>query len=333
MIAGEDNEGPVREAPAREAPPGEAEGVRARLESWGFAGEAFLDPRFVKLTEILASLGHVAIAYSGGADSVFLLRVAMGVLRDRAVPVLGFSESLDQQEFEEAKRTAQAMGAAVTVVETREYDNPAYRENDGSRCYHCKAELFREVRRVADSLGIPHVVDGSNADDVGDYRPGFRARDEQQVRSPLLEAGLDKAAIRSLSRALGLPTWDKPAAPCLASRIPHGTPVTAEKLRQIEAAERDLKSLGFRVVRVRHHGQVARVEVPSEDVRRLLEPGLRGEVVKAVKRAGFLFVAVDLEGFRSGSLNEALAKEPGDALAGSPPLVRLETDGQLGKGG
>ena len=212
--------------------------------------------------------------------------------------------------------------APLRIVETREYDNPAYRRNDGDRCYHCKSELFTVVRGHAAAAGIPHVVDGSNADDVGDYRPGLRARDEQAVRSPLLEAGLDKESVRRFSRALGLPTWDKPAAPCLSSRIPYGTAITGEKLRQVEAAEAGLRELGFRVVRVRHHDQVARVEVPSSELARLLEPGTAAAAAAAVKRAGFLFVAVDLEGFRSGSLNAALAPRP-------VSLVRLEEIGKL----
>jgi uncharacterized protein len=225
--------------------------------------------------------------------------------------VLGISESLDQGELAQARATAEAMGVTLDIVQTHEYDNPAYRRNDGSRCYHCKSELFATVRRHAKERGFDTVCDGSNADDAGDYRPGMRARDEQGVRSPLMEVGLDKETVRSLSRALGLPTWDKPAAPCLASRIPHGEAVTDDKLRQVERAEGALRALGYRVVRVRHHGQVARVEVPEDDVARLLDADARARVVEAVKRAGFPFVAVDLEGFRSGSLNEVLA-ERGD---------------------
>jgi uncharacterized protein len=300
----------------------ELETARPRLEAWGLDADVFLDARFLRLTEILEELGHVAVAYSGGADSAFLLKVAHLVLGDRAVGVLAVSESLDRHELDEARRTAGRLGLPLCVVETREYDNPAYRKNDGDRCYHCKSELFTVVRGHAAEAGIPHVLDGSNADDVGDYRPGLRARDEQGVRSPLLEAGIDKASVRRFSQALGLPTWDKPAAPCLSSRIPYGTAISEPKLRQVEAAEAGLRALGFRVVRVRHHDQVARVEVPAADFPRLLEPATARAAAAAVKAAGFLFVALDLEGFRSGSLNAALGPRTG-------PVVRLEEIGRL----
>jgi uncharacterized protein len=276
--------------------------------SFGFQGEIFQEPGFVRLVEILRSLGSAAVAYSGGADSAFLLRVAHGVLGSRATGILAVSESLDQGELEGARRTAEAMGIPIRIIETHEYDSAEYRKNDGSRCYHCKHELFAEVRKLAAREGIPYVLDGSNADDAGDYRPGLRARDEQGVRSPLLEAGLDKAAVRRYSMALGLPTWDKPAAPCLSSRIPYGSEVTREKLRQVEAAEKGLRALGFRVLRVRHHGDVARIEVPAGEIPRLADPDVRARAVAAIKDAGFLFVALDLEGFRSGSLNAALGE-------------------------
>ena len=288
--------------------PQDRDKAQALLERYGFQDELFYDAKFVRLTEILSSLGSVAIAYSGGVDSTFLLRVARGVLGGKAIAVLAFSESLDRNEFEAAKETAASLEVPVTVLETHEYENPEYRKNDGSRCYHCKSELFGEVQKYALRVGIPYVLDGSNADDVGDYRPGMRAKDERDVRSPLLEAGLDKAEIRRFSQALGLSTWDKPAAPCLSSRIPYGSAITEEKLRQVEAAERGLRDLGFRTCRLRHHDQMARVEVPVEDLPRLLDPQIRSRVLEVVKGAGFLFVALDLEGFRSGSLNAALPK-------------------------
>jgi len=292
--------------------------------SFGFEGEVFEEPGFVRLVEILRSLESVAVAYSGGADSAFLLRVARGVLGPRAAGVLAVSESLDRNELEAAKSTAEAMGVPITIIETHEYENAEYRKNDGSRCYHCKTELFAEVRKFAAREGIPYVLDGSNADDVGDYRPGLRARDEQGVRSPLLEAGLDKAAVRRYSRALGLPTWDKPAAPCLSSRIPYGSEVTHEKLRQVESAEKGLRGLGFRVLRVRHHGEVARIEVPAAEISLFADPALRARVASVIKDAGFLFVAVDLEGFRSGSMNAA--------LDGGARLLPVEQVGKLERG-
>jgi len=269
--------------------------------------EALGDPKLAALAGILRELGHVAVAYSGGADSAFLLKAAREVLGERAVGVLGFSESLDRNEFEAARRVADAMGVPLKVIETREYDNPLYRKNDRERCYHCKSELFEKVVEFARAEGIPHVLDGSNFDDLKDYRPGMRARGEKGVRSPLQEAGLTKEEIRRHSRALGIPTWDKPAAPCLSSRIPYGTEVTQEKLRQIEAAEAVLRALGFREVRVRHHGEVARIEIPLADLPRLLEPAARQAAVEGLKRAGFLYVALDLQGLRSGSLNEMLS--------------------------
>jgi uncharacterized protein len=296
------------------------------LERWGFHDPLFADDRFLRLVDILKSLGSVAVAYSGGVDSTFLLRVARSVLGEKAIGVLAHSESLDRNELEDAKRTADAMGVPIRVIETREYDNPEYRKNDGSRCYHCKTELFSVVKKYALAQGISHVLDGSNADDQGDYRPGLRARNEQSVRSPLLEAGLDKTAIRRFSQALGLPTWDKPAAPCLSSRIPYGAPVTYEKLRQVEAAEMGLRALGFRVCRVRHHDQVARVEVPQDDLARLIDPAVRPLVLEAVKQAGFLFVAFDLEGFRSGSLNAGLSplqRAAGTAVVPASQVKRL----------
>jgi len=270
-----------------------------------------------RLLDILESLGCCAVAYSGGVDSTFLLAVARAALGGNAVGVLAVSESLDQAELEDARRTAKSIRAPLEIVETREYENPDYRKNDASRCYHCKSELFSVVKVFARERGIPWVLDGSNADDVGDFRPGLRARDEQGVRSPLLEAGLDKALIRKLSQALGLPTWDKAAAPCLASRIPYGTPVTDERLRQIESAEGSLRALGFRQCRVRHHGQVARIEVEPEDIPRLLDPAVRSAALEGVKQAGFLYATLDLEGFRSGSLNRALAPQERARATGS----------------
>ena len=276
------------------------------LLRWGFDDPIFEEEPFRRLAGIISELGSVLVAFSGGVDSALLLRVARAVLGERAQGVLAVSESLDRNELDEARSTAESMGAPLRIIETREYDNPEYRKNDGSRCYHCKSELFSEARSLAEREGIPWVLDGSNADDVGDHRPGLRARSEQGVRSPLLEAGLDKAHVRRYSKALGLRTWDKPAAPCLSSRIPYGSEVTREKLRQIEAAEKDLRDLGFRVVRVRHHEALARIEVPLDDLPRLLDPATREKVLAALKAAGFLFVSVDLDGFRSGSLNAAL---------------------------
>ena len=222
------------------------------------------EPELARLSSILKGMGSVAIAYSGGVDSAFLLKVATAVLGEDAHGVLAVSESLDRNELEAARELACQQGFSLSVIETHEYENPLYRRNGPDRCYHCKTELFNEVRRFASGEGIRWVLDGSHAGDVGDYRPGLKARDEQGVRSPLMEAGLFKDDIRKLSRLLGLPTWDKPAAPCLSSRIPYGAEVTMEKLRQVEALEGTLSSLGFEIRRVRHYGETARIAVPLD---------------------------------------------------------------------
>ncbi len=271
------------------------------------------DEKAARLVEILRGLERVVVAYSGGVDSTFLLKVAHGTLGDRAIGVLGVSESLDVNEMRAAEELALAQGLPIERFRTREYDNPEYRRNDARRCYHCKSELFTRLREFAAREGYPWVLDGSHAGDRGDYRPGLRAREEQGVRSPLMEADLDKDDIRRFSRALGLPTWNKPAAPCLASRIPYGCEVTDEKLRQVEQLEAVLSGLGFEIRRVRHHGDLARIEVPKERVPELLDGGVLDSVVAAGKALGFLQVTVDPEGFRSGSLNAALGE-----------LVRLE---------
>jgi len=271
--------------------------------------ELLAEPKLAALDALLRELGHVAVAYSGGVDSTLLLKVATLALDDRVVGVLAVSESLDQNELAAAETLAVEQGLPIRKIETREYDNPDYRRNDALRCYHCKAELFTKVQEFARAEGIPWVLDGSHAGDVGDYRPGMRARDESGVRSPLMEAGLDKDDLRRYSRELGLPTWDKPAAPCLASRIPYGSEVTDEKLRQIEAVEAVLSGLGFAVRRVRHHGEIARIEVPRERIAELSAPEALGPVIEAAKAAGFRHVTVDLQGFRSGSLNDALDLE------------------------
>jgi uncharacterized protein len=215
---------------------------------------------------------------------------------------------MDRNEYAEAQKVAAAMGIPIRIIETREFDNPAYRQNAPDRCYHCKTELFKRVKEFAAQKGIPWVLDGSNSDDLGDYRPGARARAEKGVRSPLQEAGLTKDEIRRHSRALGVPTWDKPSAPCLSSRIPYGTEVTDERLRQVEASEASLRSLGFREVRVRHHGQIARIEIQPADFPRILDAQVREAVIGAIKESGFLYVALDLQGIRSGSLNEVLKR-------------------------
>lgn len=256
--------------------------------------------RYDALSGLLRDMGRVVVAFSGGVDSTFLLAAAVECLGENALAVTGVSASLAEAERDDAAALARRLGARHRWIETGELDQPGYVANAPDRCYHCKSDLFERLRAVARAEGYPWVVEGANLDDLGDIRPGRQAVREQGVRSPLLEAGLDKAAIRELSRALDLPTWEKPAMACLASRIPHGIPVTIERLGQVERAEAALRSLGFRSVRVRHHETIARIELPPEERTRLLEPAIAVQAVQGIKAAGYQFVVLDLEGYRPG---------------------------------
>jgi uncharacterized protein len=256
--------------------------------------------------------GGVVVALSGGTDSALLLWAAARVLGpERVVAATSRSESLAGAELDAAAAQARAAGVRHVVLQGSELDIEAFRLNAPDRCFHCKDHLYGELARLAAAEGLAHVLDGTNADDVGDHRPGLAAAREHGVRSPLLEAGLTKPWVRAVSRDYGLETWDKPAEACLSSRFPYGHEVTREGLRRVEQAERVLKDLGFRTVRVRVHDPVARIEVPLADLPALLAPGIRERVVEGVKAAGFGYVALDAEGFRSGSLNEALRPRVG----------------------
>jgi len=255
------------------------------------------------LEKLLAGMGSVAIAYSGGVDSTFLLNVAVGCLGERVLAVIGRSQTVPKRELEAAVQQACSLGARYEIVDTEEMNGEEFASNPPQRCFFCKRELFSRVREIADRYGLEWLADGSNLDDTGDYRPGLEAAREMGVRSPLIEARLTKLEIRLLSKRAGLRTWDKPAKPCLSSRIPYGSRITTEKLAAVEEAENFLEDAGFKEVRVRHHGEIARVEVNEGQISRLVRPGVREQVVSKLKSLGFKYIAVDLAGYTAGSLN------------------------------
>src|SRR5262245_23618434 len=263
-----------------------------------------------RLLAVLGELPGVAVAFSGGIDSTVVAKAAFLALGPNAVAVTADSSSVARTELEDARRLAAHIGIRPGRVATHEFDNPDYLKNDGSRCYHCKSELYSTVERLLPELGMPVVVSGANLDDRGDYRPGLVAAAEHSVRHPLQEAGFTKADVRALARHWGLPTWDKPAAPCLSSRLAPGLAATPDRTRRVEEAEAFLRSLGLRDCRVRYHeGELARIEVPLAEVAKLAADPVRGELAREFHRLGFKFVTLDLDGFRSGSLNELVPLE------------------------
>ncbi len=268
-----------------------------------------LAQKAAELCRLLTNAGRLLVAYSGGVDSAFLAWTAHEVLGEKMRAVIADSASLARTHLEEALAFAQENGIPVEVLPTQELENPAYVRNDAMRCFHCKDELFTVMERYRAGEGFDTIAYGVNADDQGDFRPGQQAAREHHVLSPLLDAGLGKAEIRELALAAGLRVWDKPASACLSSRIEYGRPVTPEALKVVEQGEDELRALGFRQFRVRHHGEIVRIEIAHDEFNRALDPALAAEFTRIFKCLGFKFVTLDLEGFRSGSMNSLLPLE------------------------
>jgi uncharacterized protein len=271
--------------------------------------DQLLQSKYAQLRSILHDMESVAIGFSGGVDSTLLVRVATEVLGEKALAVIGRSKTYPTREFEEAIEMAKSFGSRYRIVNTEETDNLKFRENPPDRCYFCKTELFGKLQAIAEEEGIRWTADGTIIDDLGDFRPGMKAKSEHSVRSPLLEAGFSKADVRALAFELNISTWDKPSFACLSSRFPYGQGITKENLTKVDAAETFMRDLGFRFFRVRHHDdRTARLEIGLQEIQRLFDAPLRDKIVAKMKELGFVYVTLDLQGFRSGSMNEILTE-------------------------
>ncbi|MFH0991026.1 MAG: ATP-dependent sacrificial sulfur transferase LarE [bacterium] len=269
-----------------------------------------LETKYNSLKAILSGMGSVVVGFSGGIDSTLLIRIATETLGDRALAVIGRSETYPTREFEEAVPLAKSFGSRFQIVNTEEIDDLKFKENPPDRCYFCKTELFGKLTSIATTEKIPWIADGTIMDDLEDFRPGMRAKAEQGIRSPLLEAGFSKNDVRALARELGIPNWDKQSFACLASRFPYGHGITKENLNKIDGAETFLRDNGFRSFRVRHHDdRTARIELGKEDFNRIFDEAFRTQLLNHFKQLGFIYVTLDLQGYRTGSMNEVLSDE------------------------
>jgi uncharacterized protein len=268
--------------------------------------------KYKKLKAYLKDLGKVVIAFSGGVDSTFLLKTAHDVLGDDVLAVIASSETYPEREKKEAIRLAGTLNVRYKLIFSSELENPDFIKNSPERCYFCKKELFSKIKKIAKEEGFPHVLDGANFEDTGDFRPGMKATEELDVRSPLKDVQLVKEEIRALSFMLGLPTWDKPSMACLSSRFPYYTEIEKKSIRQVSQAEDFLRSLGFSQIRVRHHGITARIEIELPEINRIVGPETRDRIVNYFKKIGYTYVTLDLAGYRTGSMNEPILSSRGE---------------------